>query len=1092
MFTKLARYPSFGAGRARAGLEMGAPPPWREPLRERILHCPPEARAKFGRRPWRSRLRHTSSRSAQSAPSTPRQRAAQSVYPWGSELPLVGRRDDLSALRRHLNDAIAGQGHCVLLTGEAGGGKSRLLATLKREALAKDVLVASGTAFAMEAGVTYGALADALSTPLRALDAATLTVLARGAEADLHAIVPGLAIGSTAGLLAVADDIGGKARLLWNVSQFLARLARRQTLLLVLDNVHECDPSSLEFLHFLARQVSGARVLIVMAYVEGGDEQNAILRGVVRSLLAAGEATLRRVEPLTRPDLAVLLQRVFSLPEQDGEHHAASLWSHTRGNPFFVEESLKALAASGHIRRAGSRWVVDDSSPGTLPATVRDAVLGRLDTLTADARRVADIAAILDSRAPLAVLGRVSQLDALALADAIDALCLRRILVEVREHGSADYEFGHPIIQATLRGELTTARARALHVAVAAALESQHGDGAPTRAMAIVRHLALGQASGGDERTLRYLTEAGRDALARRADQEAARWLGDALALADRVGDDAITAGLLEDVATAQLRIGDAQGATADWARALQLALRLNDREVQFRIYLAMAQDAARNGNATNGLALLVTGESVAAALERPDLVVHARVERMRMLQVLGRAHDAAATIAATLAIAAPLGSASLLARVHQAATQLYAWTGPAIVAREHGTRALALSAECGEREVAWAAHWAMAMLEGFTGHAAGVAHHLREAGTLADALASLELQSMTAEIAIEHASVVGQWDEALALAERTMPLARATMPNPLLPRLLVWTGLIVLARDEVEQARALFEEAWNLSGAKAMAGGGDDGLRTIENVHNVILAHTGMGALRMAEMDWVPALEYLEAGLSIADRFGYVAWAIHRLLPLIIEARLRVDDFAQVEALTHRLREQSVALNHRLGMAWAAAADALVARVLHHSPDAAERLLAAADALDAVPFVFHGAKLRRNAAQVLEADGDVAGAVRELRSAHDVFLRLGAEFELRGARNQLRVLGVRLPPRTAVQGAGALTGRELEIARAVARRLSNKEIGAQLDISARTVSTHLSNIFEKLQVQSRGELADHVREHPLLGEGAVHSRVDR
>lgn len=81
------------------------------------------------------------------------------------------------------------------------------------------MLVASGTAFAMESGIPYGALADALPAPLRSLDAATLTVLARGAEDDLHAIVPGLAIGSTAGLSAMADDVGGKARLLWNVTR---------------------------------------------------------------------------------------------------------------------------------------------------------------------------------------------------------------------------------------------------------------------------------------------------------------------------------------------------------------------------------------------------------------------------------------------------------------------------------------------------------------------------------------------------------------------------------------------------------------------------------------------------------------------------------------------------------------------------------------------------------------------------------------------------------------------------------------------------------------------------------------------------------
>ena len=954
------------------------------------------------------------------------------------------------------------------------------------------MLVASGTAFAMESGISYGALADALAAPLRALDAAAVTVLARGAENDLHAIVPGLAIGTNAGLSAVADDVGGKVRLLWNVSQFLVRLARRQPLLLVLDNAQECDPSSLEFLHFLARQVHEAHVLIVLAFIDGGDEQNGVLRGVVRSLLSAREATLRRIEPLTRPDLAEMLQRAFTLPEHDSEHHASALWSHTRGNPFFVEESLKALATSGHIRRTGLRWVVEEDAPSTLPPTVRAAVRARLDTLSVEARRVAEIAAILDSRAPLDVLAQVSTLEALALADAIDELCARRILVEVRDGGSAEYELGHPIIQSTLRGELTAARERALHVAVAAALEARQGAGAPVRAMEIVKHLAQGQASGSDERTLHYLAEAGRDAMARRADQEAARWLGDALSLAERHDDESITAGLLEDLATAKLRVGDAQGATGHWTRALQLAVRRQDREAQFRLHLAMAQDSARNGNATHGLALLVTAESLAAGLARQDLVVFVRVERMRMLQVLGRAHDAAATVADTLAIAASLGTTTLLARVHQVAAQLYAWTGPATVAREHGARALALASQGGDREIAWAAHWAMAMLEGFTGNAARVAEHVREAGLLADALASPELQAMTAEIAIEHASAVGQWDEALALAERIMPMVRATMPNPLLPRLLVWTGLIVLARDEAAQATAYFEEAWSLSGAAALAAGSDDGLRAFENVHNVILAHTGMGALALAESAWEPALEYLERGLALADRFGYVAWAIHRLLPLIIEARLRVHDYERVEALTHRLREQSAALDHRLGMAWAAAADALVARVLHHSPDAATRLIVAANALDAVPFVFHGAKLRRNAAQVLEADGDIVGAVRELRAAHDVFLRLGAEFELRGARTQLRALGVCLPPRTAVQGVGSLTGRELEIARAVARRLSNKEIGTLLDISARTVSTHLSNIFEKLGVDSRGALADHVREHPLLGEGADDRRADR
>lgn len=1002
---------------------------------------------------------------------------------------MVGRRGDLIALRRHLEAASEGRGHCVLLAGEAGVGKSRLLSTFAQDASKRKVLVAAGSAFAMEAGVPYGAVADALAAPLRALDAGALTVLARGSEDELRAVVPGLAGGrdfrSTRASSDADGDAGSKSRLMWNVTQFLVRLSARQPLLLVLDNAHESDTSSLELLHFLVRQVAGARILVVLAYTDDGHDANPMLRGTVRSLLGTREATLQRVERLSERDLAELLQRSFAVSAADAGRHGAALWSHTRGNSFFVAESLKALGAAGRIRRSGTSWLVEDTGAGTLPVTVRDAVRARLEALDAGARRVAEIASVVEARASLALLERVSTLDEQGLADAIDTLCSRRILVEIRDGDSALYEFGHPIIQSVLRGELTAARERALHAAVANALEAIHGPQAMSHSIELARHLVRGQTAGSDERTLRYLAAAGRDALVRRADQEAARWLGEALVIAERIADADATAALLEDVSTARLRIGESQEAVLGWQRALSLAEGRDDQRAKARLLHHLAQEAARSGDAQRGLDLLQLAEDAAGTLTRPELVIRLRLARAKMQQALGRHADATRTVHATFPLAESLGNASLRARAHQVALQLYAWTGPAATAREHGATALLLAAQCGDREVAWASHWAMAMLEGFTGASAGVERHLREAALLADALASPVLQAMTAEITIEHASGVGQWETALALAERTIPLARAVMPQSLLPRVLVWTGLIVLARDDIERARALFEEAWTLTGADRASdveADDDSSPPSMSNVHNVILAHTGLGTYHLFRGDWDQARAYGERGLALADRFGYVAWAIHRLIPLLIEVGLRRLDYDRVEQLTTRLRQQSLDLGHRLGMAWAAAAEALVARVKHHAPDAAARLLAAADELDAIPFVFHGAKIRRNAAQVLEADGDVGGAARELRKAHDVFVRLGAEFELRGVRNQLRALGMRLPPRTSLQGAGALTGRELEIARAVATRLSNKEIGAHLDISARTVSTHLSHIFEKLGVESRGELADFVRDSPLLG----------
>ncbi len=1008
-------------------------------------------------------------------------RSAIDTPPWGAALPLVGRRADVGALRLAMDDALDGRGRTLVLTGEAGVGKSRLLATLADEAHARRMQVAFGRGFSVESGVPYGAFADALSAPLHALDTGASTVLARGAEDDLRAILPAFPGGREGARPASVVDGDGRARLFWIVTQFLTRLAARQPLLLVLDNAHWSDPSSLELLHFVARQLGTSRVLLVLAFPDGGTDENDVLRAVIRSLTAAREADTRRIEPLTAPDLTELLVRAFALAREEADTHASVLYRHTRGNPFFVEESLKALIVAGRIHRRGGPWVIEDATPAHLPATVREAVLGRIEALSPAARRLAEYAALVDGPATLALLDRVSGLDASAFADAIDELVQRRLFVERKHDGAGDYEFAHPILQALVRGELSAARERMLHAALATALEALHGAHADAHASEVARHLVRGHELGGDARALRYLAAAGRDALRRRADTEAARWLADAAAVAQRLADDDERLTLLEDLGSAQQRVGDSAAATATWSEALTLAEQRGDATARARLLYRLGQEAARAGDAREGLERLAEAEVAAQAIDRPDLAIQVRVARAKTLQALGRHADATRTAQESLLMAEALHDPSLQARVHQSLLQLYAWTGPADEARRHGHQALALAEACGDQDAAWAAHWAMGMFAGFTGDAASAARHQREASRLAEALASPLLEAMTAELTIEHASVVGRWDEGVAIAERVIPLARAVAPQSLLPRLLVWTGLMVLARDETERARALFEEAWRLSNAERVADGvGTSGVE-LANVHNAILAHTGMGSYWLSRGAWQHALTYGERGLAIADRHGYVSWAIHRLIPLVLEAGLWLQEYDRVEELSARLRAQSDGLGHRLGLAWAKAADALIARLKYHRPDAAQRILEAADDLDAIPFVFHAARLRRNAAQLLEADGDVAAATRELRRAHDVFARLGAELELRETRSQLRSLGVRLPPRSTSEGAGALTGRELEIARAVADRLSNKEIGQRLDISARTVSTHLSNIFQKLGVDSRGALADRVRDDPRL-----------
>jgi DNA-binding CsgD family transcriptional regulator len=487
---------------------------------------------------------------------------------------------------------------------------------------------------------------------------------------------------------------------------------------------------------------------------------------------------------------------------------------------------------------------------------------------------------------------------------------------------------------------------------------------------------------------------------------------------------------------------------------------------------------AATAGRPADALAHYAAG--LAAADEAGDgaLAARLRLARAAALQTLGRRDDALGEGRAALAAAEAAGDPALLARAHRALLLLHAWTGPADAARAHGARAVALAEAAGEETLAWSAHWAMAILGGLTGDAAATAHHVAASERLADATGSPVRRLWTAEVALEYMAGVGEWAGALALADRSIAAARALGQRTLLPRLLVWTGLVHRGLGDLPRARAMVDEAWTLSGA---GGPGDPA-----DVHAAIPAHTGMAGVLVTAGEHRRALDVGEAGLALADRGGYVAWAVYRLLPFVIEAAIYVEDYDRAAAHNARLRRDARALGHALGLAWADTTDALLAYFTGPPDRAAGMLRAAAAGLEAVPFVFDAARLRRMAAKALRDAGDRAGAEAELRSAHAVFLRLGAERELRGTREQLRELGARPPARAAAGGAlgaAALSGREAEVARLVAARKSNKEIAAALDISPRTVSTHLSHIFEKTGVGSRGELTDLVRGAGLAGE---------
>ncbi|HEY7234994.1 MAG TPA: AAA family ATPase [Gemmatimonadaceae bacterium] len=1010
-------------------------------------------------------------------PASPLPASTHGLHSGPPAIPLTGRGPELAMLSAALQSADAGRGATVIFAGESGIGKTRLATAAAEQATKRGFSVALGRAYPVETGVPYAVFSDALLPLLRALDPSMLSLLTRGGNAELVQLFPALATGDRPlrSSAVRGDPSELRARLLWNFTQFLSRFAAKRPLLLVLENLQWADSSSLEMLHFTARQIANDRIMIVGTYNDSdprATDAQSMLRSMESSLVGLGLARSVHIAPLDLSSTRELVQGL--LGESSANELAEIIHQRTRGNPFFVEETVKALAELTTLG-SGRTPTAQDLLALTMPRTIRDVVVARLGQLPAEARRLADLAAVIGTRWPHDALAFVSKLPEDALLSALDELRRARVVDEHAESGEIVYDFTHPLLQEALYTELGLARARGLHAVVAESLEAFYGAAANAHVDELAFHYRRADARRLAEKAVQYLHAAGMEAMAKHANREAADYLAAALEQLGRLdaADEERSIAITHDLARARQRLGEYPAALTLWQHAADDAERrgLHSRLATIRRNMGMV--SFWSGRHEEALAQYDAAIGAAVAAGEPAVEARTLIAKGMCLQGLGRRDESERAVHLALDIAERLGDAALLARAHRALLLLYVWTGPPQLARKHGARAIVLAEQSGQRGVEWSSHWALAMLGGLTASVQDISHHLAEAQRLADELRSPLLRAWTAEVAIEYYAGIGEWETAVSLAERTLATARTLGQSTLIPRLLVWLGLLYFGRGNVEAGKACVDEAWALSGAGSAGG----------DVHSIVPAHTGRAAYHLTMQDYDEAIKVGHAGLEIADASGYVVWAVHRLMPVIAEAALWKSDMRRALRVGQRLRRDASRLEHRLGLAWADASEALAELLQGNKSRSVEMLRTVAEQLEAIPYVPDAARVRRQLARALAETGDREGATRELRRAHEVFARLGAEPELKATREQLRDLGARPPARAAAAGAAGLTGRELEIVRLVADRRSNKEIGAALDISSRTVSTHLSNVFAKLGVTSRGELADYARTAGLLND---------
>jgi len=420
---------------------------------------------------------------------------------------LVGRAREVAQLEAEWQAGRAG-GRLVAIQGEAGVGKTRLVAELACKVQAS-ATVLWGRCHEATVAEPYAPLIEALRSALPQTDWGSLP-LAPVWMREIARLVPELQDQLATGAPAPLDGVRDRERLFEGVRAFMAALALSRQVLLVVEDLHWCDETSLCLLGHVTRPPIPAGVVVVVT--SRGDELVPERRQLVRALSQAGRRFA--LEPLTSRDTAELVAALSgqaALPARFGE----ALHRATGGNAFFLVETLRALIEQRSLDAGVEGWVTaaasaaDDYAALPVPESVGLIVKARLDRLGDDARHLLDCAAALRRDFEFDLAATVSRLPATEALDALDELLAAGLLRELPlEPGAvaAGYDFAHALVRDQVYQMLSGARRQYLHRQIAGLLEAA----GPVQADRVAYHYLRG---GVRDRACQWSLRAGEAAL---------------------------------------------------------------------------------------------------------------------------------------------------------------------------------------------------------------------------------------------------------------------------------------------------------------------------------------------------------------------------------------------------------------------------------------------------------------------------------------------------------------------------------------------------------------------------------------------------
>src|SRR5271169_445726 len=459
--------------------------------------------------------------------------------------PFIGREKEMAELQRRLHAAIAGECEFVVLAGEPGIGKSRLVEELKNLARARKIRVLSGRFVEHDRAFAHQGFCELIQDYFRSKDAG-LSESSRpdfsDLAADLLALFPVLseigelraAASSDSGAVKAGDrKAEDKIAIFELIARTLTRIAGGKPLLLALEELHGAQ-LSIEALQYVARRLGPTPTLIVGTYRQTEVDKRHPLAKMLESFRGDPRFAALTLGPLTPSEHRALVELAAGGGKLSDDL-AGRLLAATEGNPLFTKELVRSLLDSGGIARDDSGALNLSGATGissdALPETIQQAVEARIERLPEDMRDVLSIASVLGKSFEFKDLESVSE-DAKGLDEAIDRLVKEGLLEEERESRGDRLAFASGIVRDVLYGALSRRRRRTLHRAYADLLEKRHQGRLDRVYPELVHHFSEGDVP---EKAVDYSLKLAKKSLDAFSPEEAARVAKTAL---DYLGDE--------------------------------------------------------------------------------------------------------------------------------------------------------------------------------------------------------------------------------------------------------------------------------------------------------------------------------------------------------------------------------------------------------------------------------------------------------------------------------------------------------------------------------------------------------------------------